>query len=146
MGTTRIWLYRGGLFPVFIVGLAVSGTTASFYVDSVAGSDSAAGTSSSTPWKTLSPVNSHSFVAGDVIQFKAGSTFTGGLTLGRSGVSGNPITYATYGTGNRPAFTNPSGNNVIPIRGSWNVLQGVLARRTWAPLSSGLPAARPPAM
>src|SRR4051794_2493591 len=48
-----------------------------FYVDSIAGSDSNAGTSSSAPWQSLNKVNNTTFAPGDVINFKRGSTWTG---------------------------------------------------------------------
>jgi len=64
--------------------------------------------SSATPWKTIAKVNSYqsSLVAGDTVSFKCGDTWTGEtLTITKSGSSGSPITYNSYGTGAKPIFT-----------------------------------------
>ncbi len=73
-----------------------------YYVDSINGSDSNNGTSTNTPWKTLSKVNGITFSAGTQVLFKAGCTWTGQLWPKGSGASGNPNTIGTYGTGNKP--------------------------------------------
>tara|TARA_R110002033_G_scaffold117538_1_gene161544 strand:- start:1481 stop:3961 length:2481 start_codon:yes stop_codon:yes gene_type:complete len=73
-----------------------------YYVDATSGNDLSNGTSISTPWKTLTKLNSSSFLPGDVIKFKAGETFAGSLIVSSSGSSGNPIIYDMYGTGNLP--------------------------------------------
>lgn len=74
-----------------------------FYI-STAGNDANNGTSPSTPWKTISKVNNKTFVAGDSILFKRGDAWTGNLNVSSSGLSGNPIVYSSYGTGNLPQF------------------------------------------
>jgi hypothetical protein len=117
-----------------MVGLLVLGSSgaadaASYYVDSVSGSDSNSGTSSSAPWRTLSKVNGTTFQAGDVVNFKRGSVWTGTtLVLDSSGSSGNPITYQAYGTGSRPDIAAPSGNWQVSINvtGDWNVVKDFL--------------------
>ena len=60
----------------------------------------------STPWKTLSQVNSNmaTFQPGDSILFKKGDTFSGTLTVTKSGTLASPITFGAYGTGNKPKF------------------------------------------
>ncbi|HHW00180.1 MAG TPA: DUF5123 domain-containing protein [Clostridiaceae bacterium] len=73
-----------------------------YYVDSVNGNDNNNGTSESTPWKTLSKVNSMTFQPGDQIKFKAGGSWTGQLLPKGSGSSGNPIVITKYGTGADP--------------------------------------------
>jgi len=74
-----------------------SGTT--YYVDSVSGSDSNNGTSTSTPWQSLSKVNGTAFSPGDSILFKGGDTWSGSLVISSSGNSSAQITYGSYGTG-----------------------------------------------
>jgi hypothetical protein len=73
---------------------------ANHYVDSSAagGGDGSIG----TPWNTIAQVNAHTFVADDFIYFKCGSLFREQLTIGQSGSSGHPITYASYDTGAKP--------------------------------------------
>jgi chitodextrinase len=106
---------RKAIFPVFLCVLLAfvslcaipipaaqaAGTT--YYVDSVGGNDANSGTSSGSPWKTLSTVNTMTFSPGDIILLKAGSVFTDQyLDLKGSGSSGNPIVVDMYGTGAKP--------------------------------------------
>lgn len=69
------------------------------YFVSATGSDSNNGTSSGTPWQTVSKVNGFSFSAGDTISFKGGNSFAGPLTPTLTGSSGSVITVNSYGTG-----------------------------------------------
>jgi hypothetical protein len=100
-----------------------------FYVDNISGSDSSSGTSSTAPWKSLAKVNGATFQAGDVINFKRGSVWTGTLTVSRSGASGKPITFRDYGSGNAPVIqraTAPGSSGLtrtVVITGSWIVFQ-----------------------
>jgi hypothetical protein len=99
-----------------------------FYVDSIDGDDANPGTGSDKAWKTLTPVHSNTFLPGDVIHFRRGSSWSGlyfALEIDDSGVEGNPITFTTYGKGDMPIFraTGQSGHAVI-IRGSWIVVDG----------------------
>jgi len=88
-----------------------NGTT--YYV-SPNGSDSNSGTSTSSPWQTVSKVDNFCPKAGDTVLFQGGQTFSGtDLEPPCSGVSGNPITYASYGSG-RAILTDvwlPTGNH-----------------------------------
>ena len=95
-----------------------------YYVDSIDGSDSNSGTSEAEPWQTLARVHAHSFQPGDVVHFKRGSSWSGGLVINDSGVEGSPITFTTYGTGSRPTFSNPGeGTDVIFLDASWVVVR-----------------------
>jgi hypothetical protein len=73
---------------------------ATYYV-SPTGSDLAAGTSTTAPWKTLNKVSIVAFKAGDQILLKGGSTFGGGLYFdsGDLGSAAAPIKISSYGTG-----------------------------------------------
>ena len=105
---------------------------ATYYVDSVSGADSNSGTSTSAPWQSLSKVNSVTFQAGDVINFKRGAVWTGTLTISSSGVSGNPVTFQAYGTGNPPVIRRASApessgfTRAVVINGSWIVFQNFM--------------------
>jgi hypothetical protein len=101
---------------------------ASYYVDSTSGADPNSGTSSATPWKSLNKVNSTTFQAGDTINFKRGSVWTGMLEVKHSAMSGNPITYQAYGTGAAPQIKNPGVRwaRGIYVTGDWNVVQDFL--------------------
>ncbi len=96
------------IFLIITLFISVKLSALNYYVSS-SGNDANNGTSTSSAWQTLSKVNSSmsSFVAGDVISFKRGDTFTGRLILTKSGVSGNPIIFTNYGSGNIPVFLYP---------------------------------------
>jgi len=86
---------------------------ATYYVSSsYTGSVSNGG--QTTPWKTLSQVQSamSSFQAGDAIRFKCGDTFSGTLTVNKSGTALAPITFGSYGDGVRPKFIGTG--SVVP--------------------------------
>jgi len=91
---------------VFLCTLSIAGRATDYYVSS-SGSDSANGLSSSTPWQSISKVNSAFSVLspGDRILFKRGDRFYGSLQISRSGSSGSPITISSYGTGANPVLS-----------------------------------------
>jgi parallel beta-helix repeat protein len=93
-------------------------SAASYYVDSISGSDSNAGTSSSVPWKTIGMVNSQSFSPGDNIYFKRDSFFNQTLNMSSSGSAGNLISFGAYGSGN-----NPTIRPTVNVTG-WSVYSG----------------------
>ena len=104
----------------------------SYYVDSINGSDSNSGTSEASPWRSLARVHSQVFRPGDVVHFRCGSSWTGGLVIDNSGVQGNPITFTTYGSGPRPIFRNPgspgSWARAVGIQADWVIVEGLLVR------------------
>lgn len=134
----RIW--KWGLFILMTVAFAfgiisapistkaASGNT--YYV-APNGNDSNPGTIEE-PWRTLAPVHARDFLPGDVIHFKRGGVWSGGLVIDDSGVQDNPITFIAYGTGARPIFTNPGGagsyTRVIKIDADWVVVEGFLVQ------------------
>lgn len=75
-----------------------------YYVDCSAGNDSAAGTSSSTAWRSLARVDQATFSPGDSILLRSGATCTGVLSPHGSGAAGQPITVSTYGGSARAAI------------------------------------------
>ena len=100
-------------FALLIAGLALitgrANAAATYYVDPVNGRDTYTGTSATVsgsvgPWQSVAKVQGVTLQPGDQVLFKAGSTFTGGLTITRSGSSASPITFGRYGSGNAPIF------------------------------------------
>jgi len=90
---------------VLFLGLPFSGAMAtSYYVDSVTGSDTLSGTTTSTPWQTITKVNSVTFLPGDNVYFKRGSNWTGTLyPLGNGSSNTSRITFDAYpATGPNP--------------------------------------------
>ena len=70
-----------------------------YYVSSINGKSTNNGRSPEKPLSTLKDVNKLKLKAGDVVYFERGSIFRGQLLAKVEGV-----TYAAYGTGNKPAF------------------------------------------
>lgn len=99
---------------------AATGTT--YYVDSVAGSDTAAGTSTGAPWRSLDRVNSARFAPGDSVLFRGGSTWTGALTLSSSGTTTAPITIGAYGTGRPRIDGNATVTNTVAVTNAHDVI------------------------
>ena len=100
---------------LFALSFTANATT---YYFSTSGNDANNGTSTSTPWKTLSKFNSvfASRSPGDNFLFNRGDVFYGKIVISRSGSSGAPITIGAYGTGANPLIT---GFTTI---GSWTNL------------------------
>jgi hypothetical protein len=102
LGFVPITVAHAATGTTYTMAHAATGTT--YYVDSVAGSDSNSGTSSSSPWKSLAMIDSTVLRPGDTVLFKAGDTWNGQLAPRGSGSPGDPITFASYGTGAKPVI------------------------------------------
>ncbi|MEV4224322.1 MULTISPECIES: right-handed parallel beta-helix repeat-containing protein [unclassified Nonomuraea] len=98
---------------------AQAGTT--YYVDSKAGDDSAAGTSESAAWKSLDAVNATSLQPGDTVAIRRGSTFSGSLTLTASGTAAGPITVKAYGKGPLARISGRDADCVVISGNHWKV-------------------------
>ncbi|MGE5411812.1 MAG: right-handed parallel beta-helix repeat-containing protein, partial [Clostridiales bacterium] len=92
------------LLSLLIGYFTTAGFAATYYVSNT-GNDANSGLSSSLPWKSISKVNSMSFMAGDQILFQRGNSFYGTLINNSGGTAGSPITYGAYGTGEKPIIT-----------------------------------------
>jgi hypothetical protein len=90
--------------------LCMNGGKGAHYVDSSAGNDTADGTTTTTAWKTLTPLNSATFGPGDAICFHAGGSWTGQLAPKGSGSAAAPIVVDQYGTGSKPRINAGAGN------------------------------------
>lgn len=83
---------------------------ATYYFDNTLGDDSRSSSqaqSTSTPWKTMSKLNSFfsSLAVGDTIALKKGETWNETIIVNKSGTSGNPITITSYGSGATPIIS-----------------------------------------
>lgn len=85
-----------GAYPLS-TGIVDGGFT--YWLDSVAGSNSNNGTSISTPKQTIAGLPSLS--AGQTVGLKRGGSY-GSVTPANSGAAGNPIVWAAYGSGSAP--------------------------------------------
>jgi hypothetical protein len=93
-----------------------AGTT--YYVNNQSGSgcsNTGPGTSTATPWCDFTNVNSHTFVAGDVIALARGATWTTPIHLTGTGTSTNWITLGAYGSGALPIIrgTNQATDRTV---------------------------------
>lgn len=107
MNTSKLLRKAGILLIALFASLIICsvGWTATYYLDATNGNDSNNGTSQSTPWKTISKVNSSKFNPGDQILFKRGKTWREQLVVPSSGSSGTPVTFGAYGSGSLPIIT-----------------------------------------
>ncbi|MDR7131761.1 hypothetical protein J2X69_004126 [Algoriphagus sp. 4150] len=108
----KLNLLRKSVFIfMFLVGFVTSSWATDYYFSSSSGDDSrSAGQAqnSSTPWRSIDKLNSISseLRPGDRVLFKSGDTFYGSILVSRGGSSGNPITYTSYGVGEKPIITS----------------------------------------
>jgi len=79
-----------------------------YCVDATNGNDANTGTTAD-PWKTIDKVNSSTFDMADCVMFKCGETWREQLNIPSSGAAGLPITFSSYGTGDKPKIY---GSNV----------------------------------
>ncbi len=95
------------------------GLAANYYVDAANGNDSNSGTSENSAWKSISKINSSTFLPGDQILFKRGGTWKETLNFPSNGTKANPIVLDSYGTGELPLFDGElTRDNCIMINGN----------------------------
>lgn len=90
---------------IFLLGLNLVSSlpAASYYVDSLNGSDANTGVSSSSAWQTIQRVNQTPHAPGDSILLKRGCVWQGtGFKANGNGSVLSPITLADYGDANLP--------------------------------------------
>jgi hypothetical protein len=106
---------------IFLLFSTISNAV-TYYV-SPTGNDSNNGTSTSTPWQTISRANTF-LNPGDVILFQREGTYRGHLYINQSGTTGNPITIGAYGSGKSPVFLGSR------LTTNWIVHQGNIWKTT----------------
>ena len=93
--------YRYCLITCVLVLFSYIGHTTTYYI-SAGGNDGNSGTSPEQAWKTLTKVNNFTPRPGDQFLFNRGDSWTGTIIVKASGISGSPVVYGAYGTGDRP--------------------------------------------
>ena len=105
------------LGAVFLLLLAAcdQATAATYYVDFVGGSDTAAGTSAASAWKhapgdreASGSAGSAQLRAGDTVRFRGGVAYRGTIRMPADGSTGAPIRYVGNEWGNAPAILDGS--------------------------------------
>lgn len=118
----RIHIKKSCFLVLLFANISNAATT--YYIDSVAGSDSNNGTSTTTPWKNITFINTKTFVPNDKILLKCGSVWFGQqLKFSGSGLASFPIIVNQYGTGAKPIL---NGSGPTKINGITTVDQGVV--------------------
>ena len=92
-----------------LVAIGAGQAAAATYYVSASGSDSNAGTSPSSAWRTVNKVNGGHFAPGDSVLFEGGSTFSDSTLMpAQSGTAGSPIVFGSYGSG-QATISNTQG-------------------------------------
>jgi hypothetical protein len=101
----------------------------SYYFDSKNGNDTNDGLSENSAWNSHSKIESVKLLPGDVVYFKRGSAWVGGIQIDVSGSEGNPIVFTNYGSGELPKFSNPNWSdktgNALRFNGDYLVADGL---------------------
>ena len=105
---TRIVLTFSLFFFIIISGPIFAGSN--YYIDATHGNDSNTGLSEAAAWRTIAKINSSTFFPGDSILFKKGEEWREILIPPSSGAPGNPITFSSYGSGEKPII---NGSDLI---------------------------------
>jgi hypothetical protein len=104
-------------------------TTTTYYVSN-SGNDTNTGTSSSSPWATLTKVNGTTHSPCTTIYFQRGGIWRGQLYPQNGSSSEGPITYSAYGSGNLPELRGSvavTGTSIWASQGNsiWKSTQAV---------------------
>ncbi|MDE2221788.1 MAG: immunoglobulin domain-containing protein [Candidatus Omnitrophica bacterium] len=111
-------------FLVMSFGVSSAAFATNYYID-CQGNDSNNGLSATTAWASFKPTESTNFLKpGDVVNVKAGCTFTGSASeafIYSAGTAANPITIQPYGTGANPVFDATVDPSTVPGWSGWTV-------------------------
>ena len=103
-----------------------------YYVSRQSGADdNNSGTSTTSPWYSLSKVNNFAFLPGDVIRFRRGDTWYGQLRCNRDGNSSARITYSDYGSGNKPIIDGSNYGDCIDMTASYVTVENFYLRDSY---------------
>jgi len=103
--------------------LVVKCEAANYYFSSSSGKDTYTATQAqnkATPWASIAQLNTYfiNIKPGDSVLFKCGDTFTGTISITKSGTAALPIIIASYGAGAQPIISG-----FAPVTG-WTSLGG----------------------
>lgn len=113
---------------------ASGGGATTYYVDAVSGNDAAAGTSSTSAWRSLGRASRVVLRPGDRLLLRRGATWTGSLAVRGSSAGRRRIVVGAYGRGARPLLRG--GATCVHVLGSFvRVTELRVAGCTWAGIS-----------
>jgi len=105
-----------------------------YYVDSVNGSNDNDGLSAASPWQYLDKVMAIDLVPGDTVYLRCGSYWENSLLINDSGTEEAPITFTSYGSGAKPAISDPRpawrNPKAVDLRAAWIVIDGLWVDNT----------------
>lgn len=115
-----------GIFTLSLLFYSKQILATTYYVDPSSTSLLANG-SLSSPWKSISQVNTGvtSLLPGDMVLFKRGQTYSGRLNIPSSGSLSAPIIYGNYGTGNLPEFNNAITDIIRIYNKQYIIIDGI---------------------
>ena len=95
------------------------------YFISTQGSDLNSGLSPTAPWETLHRLQETEFCPGDRIGFRRGDTWesvAGYLHISSTGTECCPITYRTYGAGDKPLIKRADGGQTVHVKSQNHII------------------------
>ena len=120
---THIYQFVSGLLITF---LTLNVNAKNYYVDP-SSTLSIANGSLLYPWKSISEFNASAsnLLPGDTVFFKRGQTYSGRLSINKSGTSTSPIVYTNYGTGELPEFNNSISDVIYIYNKQYIIIDGI---------------------
>lgn len=109
-------------YPLIILLIAIifnrNTKAQTYYIDSIEGKDEWSGefpdsnnSLTDGPWKTFHNINTGDFYPGDIIRFRCNRTWRESVTISASGRENAPITFCSYGSGDKPLFLGSKALN-----------------------------------
>ncbi len=90
---------------IVAISLAWTSANATNYYLSNTGNDSNIGTSPSSPWLTITQLNTVIYSPGDSVFFNSGDIFRGEIQVSQGGNSSLNVVFTSYGSGNLPIIS-----------------------------------------
>ena len=120
---THFYQFVSGLLITF---LTLNVNAKNYYVDP-SSTLSIANGSLLYPWKSISEFNASAsnLLPGDTVFFKRGQTYSGRLSINKSGTSTSPIVYTNYGTGELPEFNNSISDVIYIYNKQYIIIDGI---------------------
>lgn len=113
-------------FAFFLICISLQVKATNYYVDPSSTSSTANG-SINAPWKSISALNANAslLLPGDSVFFKKGQTYSGRLSINKSGTATSPIVYTNYGTGELPEFNNSVSDIIYIYNKQYIIIDGI---------------------
>lgn len=108
-----------------MVFVSIFSNATNYYI-SPSGNDTNTGTSTTSPWRTVSKVQASNKLPGDQFLFERGGSYSGEIAMATSGTAGSEIVFGAYGSGNLPILKGS-----VSVTG-WTVHSGNIYKATVA--------------